>query len=70
MTELYPQLNEQKGLEVAVLMTNIDFFSGKSSFPTGSTKLEFYILNITGFTNSNFDIVCFTINKYMYGNKT
>ena len=36
MTELYPRPNEQGGGKGAVPVTNIDFFSRKSSLPTGS----------------------------------
>ena len=36
MTKLYPGRNEQRGGKGAVPVTNIDFFSRKSSLPTGS----------------------------------
>ena len=36
MTELYPRPNEQRGGKGAVPVTNIDFFTRKSSLPTRS----------------------------------
>ena len=44
MTELYPQPNERRGGKGAVLVTNIDFSSRKSSLPTGSINQAYALL--------------------------
>ena len=41
MTELYPQSNKQKGGKGIVPVANIDFFSQKSSLPTGSIERNY-----------------------------
>ena len=43
MTELYPRPNEQRDGKGAVPVTNIDFFSRKSSLPTGSISFHSFV---------------------------
>ena len=43
MTELYPLPNEQRDWKGAVPVTNIDFFSRKSSLPTGSIGFQIFV---------------------------